>query len=147
MCGGLTVHHNLRTYYGIPPGEWDALIRVWPPYAERILTALSQTGPGDLTGYRRPEERVVGACMLESHLLACMLWYRGHPARIRAGYFRDVMTNSDHIVAFWRAHQRSKAVHAGTQDDSGSWQRDTDDYSLHQVKVNHPYAHSWCGIT
>jgi hypothetical protein len=144
MCSGLTVHHNLRTYYGIPPERWAALVRVWPPFADWILRALSATGPGDLTGYRKPEERVVGACMLESHLLACMLRYRGHPARIRAGYFRDVMTNSDHIVAFWRAHQWSKAVLAGTQDDPGSWQRDTDDFTRHQVEVDHHIEHWVC---
>jgi hypothetical protein len=41
-----------------------------------LLSALEDTGPGNLTDRRRIEDRLVGARMLESHLLGGMLRHR-----------------------------------------------------------------------
>lgn len=45
--------------------------------------------------------RVLGACVLESYLLTGLLRFRGFEARVRAGYFRDIRRDEEHVVEFW----------------------------------------------
>jgi hypothetical protein len=96
-----TMHHNLRAYYGVPVSHWTGLVRVWPPVMRDVLQALSRLPPGRLTTSRAPEQRILSACVLESHLLACLLRHAGIPVRIRAGYFQHVRSSDEHVVDFW----------------------------------------------
>src|SRR5262249_23777585 len=103
-----TIHHNLLAYYGIPRATWDRMRHVRSPRAHDVLQALAELAPHNLCDERLPIQRVVGACILESHLLASMLRFRGIPVRIRAGYFKDARTNAEHVVRFWEHLARAK---------------------------------------
>lgn len=142
VAGNLTVHHNLLPYFGISRDRWRDITFVWPPKAADVLSALGETGPGDLLGERHVTERVRGACMIESHLLACMLRYRRIPARIRAGYFRDVYTNEDHVVAFWEQNARGKGSSEQLlRDDPERWRRENNEFTRRQVAINKRVEH------
>jgi hypothetical protein len=103
-----TIHHNLLSYFGIPPAVWSQMRRVRPPRARDVLQALAEMAPYNLYDERLPGLRVVGACVLESHLLACLLRARGIPVRVRAGYFKDTRVNGEHVVRFWEQVARAK---------------------------------------
>ena len=122
IAKNLTVHHNLLPHLGVPRDEWPRVRSVWPPRAEDVLAALSDSGPGDLLGDREITDRLRGGCMAESHLLAMLLRHKRIPVRIRAGYFRDVYGNADHVIAFWERNAREKGV-AGTllAEDPERW--------------------------
>jgi hypothetical protein len=139
-----TIHHNLLVYYGIPASRWDDMPRAQPPSAANVLQALTTSGPRDLYGDRAPEERVVGACFLESHLLASMLRYRKIPVRIRAGYFKDIRDGDrTHILQFWERNLREKGVSAELlKKDPAEWKRQVDEYSAAKNAVNH-YIEHW----
>jgi hypothetical protein len=81
-----TIHHNLVAARGLPARQF---VRVWPPFFPDVLRS-SQRGP------------VLGGCVLESYFLAGLLRHRGFEARIRAGYFRDIRSDGDQVVEFWR---------------------------------------------
>lgn len=142
VAANLTVHHNLLVHLGLPKEHWPEVVGVWPPKAPDLLAALERSGPGDLTGERRVVERVRGACMMESHLLATMLRHRDIPVRLRAGYFRDVYTNEDHLVAFWEANSRAKGFAAQLlEDDPAKWVEVNHQYTREQVAVNKHVEH------
>jgi hypothetical protein len=140
-----TIHHNLLGFFGLTSSIAEGMRRVWPPRLPDILEALSATGPGNLTDDRRPEERVIGACMLESHFLAGLLRSRGIPTRIRAGYFQNVQGNADHIVAFWRRALRARGVDAETfEADPDRWYTQLDALSRRNIAVDHHIEHWIC---
>ncbi len=110
-----TVHHNLLPYYGIARDKWEQMNRIWPPGKpipgmSEMLAALKEAEPHNLYEKRAVEHRLIGACMLESAFLTGLLRYRGIPARIRAGYFEDIMENRDHVVAFWENVSRARGI-------------------------------------
>ena len=142
VAGNLTVHHNLLPYFEVPRDEWPNLENVWPPRVTDVLTALEQSGPGDLLGERKITERVRSACMMESHLLTSMLRHRRIPVRIRAGYFRDVYTNEEHLVAFWEKNARVKGVAADLlETDPEEWLEVNHSYTRGQVAANKHVEH------
>lgn len=143
VAKNLTVHHNLLAFLGVPREQWSEIRIVWPPKSLNALAALSETGPGDLLGDRQVNDRLRGACMAESHLLATMLRYRQVPVRIRAGYFRDVYTNEDHLVAFWEKNAREKGIAKQLlEEDPERWREVNHEYTRAQVEVN-KYVEHW----
>jgi hypothetical protein len=141
----LTIHHNLLAYFGVPNTQWKQMERIWPPRVRDILHALGQTGPGDIYGFRQPEQRVIGACMLEAHLLAGMLRYRQIPVRIRAGYFKDIMTDPEHTVTFWRKVLRERNTDSDLlKENPAKWEEDVDRYTRSQIDINHSTEHWLC---
>lgn len=139
-----TIHHNLLAYLDVEPS-------VRPRMKQRVrgtsnvLQALSETGPRNLYDVRAPQDRVVGACFLESHLLAGMMRYRGIPVRVRAGYFKDIRdpAKQEHILKFWEHNLRQKRINADLLDrDPAEWQRQLDEYSAAKNAVNH-YIEHW----
>jgi len=142
VAKNLTVHHNLLAYFGVPNEEWSEVRGVWPPKAPDALAILGKTGPGDLLGNRQIKQRLRGACMSESHLLAAMLRHRQIPVRIRAGYFRDVYTNETHLVAFWEKNARAKGVAKQLLDeDPERWREVNHEYTRQQVQANKCVEH------
>jgi len=142
VASHLTVHHNLLTYFDIPKERWPDIKAVWPPKAPDILEVVAKSGPKDLLGERPLTDRVRGACMLESHLLATMLRYRRFPVRLRAGYFRDVYTNEDHLIAFWERNSRAKGVAKQLlESDPEKWLEVNHDYTRQQVAANKCVEH------
>jgi hypothetical protein len=142
VAQNLTVHHNLLSYLGVPKEQWSEVRSVWPPQAQESLAQLRESGPGDLLSERQITNRLRGACMAESHLLAAMLRYRQIPVRIRAGYFRDVYTNEDHLVAFWEQNARAKGVAQQLlEEDPERWREVDHEYTRQQVAVNKCVEH------
>jgi hypothetical protein len=141
----LTIHHNLRAYFGVPNTNWKEMKRVWPPHVRDILDTLGQTGPGDLYGPRLPEQRIVGACIMESHLLAGMLRYRQIAARMRAGYFKDIMTDPEHTIMFWENVLRARGLQGDLlKEDPEKWKEEIDRYTKGQIDINHYIEHWLC---
>jgi hypothetical protein len=142
VAGRLTVHHNLLVHFEVPEDEWSDLENVWPPRARDLLAALARRGPGDPLGERQVTDRLRSACMTESHLLATMLRHRDIPVRVRAGYFRDVYTDEDHLVAFWEKNSRAKGVAADLlRDDPERWLEVNHEYTRGQVAVDKHVEH------
>jgi hypothetical protein len=140
-----TIHHNLRPYFGIPSSEWPTMARVWPPRMEAVLGALEAREPHNLRDPRPPRQRIVGACMLESHFFAGLLRHQGIPVRVRAGYFRNIRENGDHIVDFWEAVSREKGVMRDLLDrDPRAWRRQSRAYTRKQNEIDHHIEHWIC---
>jgi hypothetical protein len=137
-----TIHHNLLAYFSVPASARPGMKQRLRGTAN-VLRALSQTGPRNLYGERKPEQRVVGACFLEAHLLAGMLRHKGFAVRMRAGYFKDIRTNRQHILEFWQKNLKEKRTNAELLDrDPEEWKRQLDAYSAAKNRVNH-YIEHW----
>jgi hypothetical protein len=110
------MHHNLAAARGLPA---ERFARVWPPALPDVLDAGVP---------------VLGACVLESYLLAGLLRFRGFEVRVRAGYFRGIRGDAGHVVEFWRR------VAAGKD-------REPDDAYTHaQNEVDHRIEHWACEV-
>jgi hypothetical protein len=137
-----TIHHNLLPYYGVPRSQWREMRRVWPPKMPDLLTALKETTPYHLGRERQPAQRIIGACILESYLLAGMLRYKRFPARIRAGYFKDVRANGPHVVRFWEQVGRAKGQADGLPEaEAEKWREENNAYTRRQNEINHHIEH------
>jgi hypothetical protein len=111
-----TMHHNLAAARGLPAAEFA---RIWPPALPDMLKA---------------REVVIGACVLESYLLAGLLRHRGFEVRVRAGYFRNVRKHPEHVLGFWRRVATGK----GRAPD--------DEYTRRQNAVDHRIEHWLCEV-
>lgn len=139
---GLTVHHNLLPYHEVPREAWAEMTRPWPPKMPDLLSALEDTGPGTLTDQRRIEDRLVGACMLESHLLGGMLRHREIPVRMRAGYFRNLNANPAHVLDFWENTLRVRGVEQELLDQAPErWREEIRAYTQAQIDLDHRIEH------
>jgi hypothetical protein len=119
--------------------------RVWPPRMIDILSALEQRPPNNIFEYRPVEQRIIVACMLESHLLAGMLRYTGFPARIRAGYFKNVRGNADVVISFWEDVSRAKGVEQELlEQDPAAWKQAMNQIAQQQIDDNHYIEHWIC---
>lgn len=107
------------------------MTRLWPPRLEDVLLAL---GPDVVENGRPPGRRIVGGCVLESHVLAGLLRFRGHQARVRAGYFRNIRTDAPHVLAFWDEVARTKGVEPAT-----TW-------TIRQNEIDHRIEHWVCEV-
>ena len=140
-----TIHHNLLPYFEISRGRWDGMARVWPPRFDAILGALQKRPPHALAVPRKPEHRLIGACMLEAHLLAGMLRHAGIPARVRAGYFRGIRGDGGHIVLFWERVMREKRVQSELLErDPVAWATSVNAYTAHKNEIDHRIEHWIC---
>lgn len=64
------------------------------------------------------------------------------PVRIRAGYFRDVYKNEDHLIAFWERNARAKGIaNQLLEENAARWREANHDYTRQQVKVNKCVEH------
>lgn len=72
----------------------------FPPNFSNILDKLEELEPYKLSLERNLVNRLIGACVTESYFLAGLLRYRDIPVRIRAGYFKNINQNPDHIIVF-----------------------------------------------
>ncbi len=142
VAEGLTVHHNLLPYYQVPRAAWADMSRPWPPKMPDLLSALEQRGPGNLIARRKIEDRLVGACMLESHLLAGMLRHREIPARMRAGYFRNLYAKPAHVLDFWENTLRARGVERELlEQDPERWREEIRAFTQKQIDVDHRIEH------
>lgn len=142
VAGRLTVHHNLLPYHGIPKDDWPQMRRVWPPKMPDLLTSLAESGSGDLSGERSIRHRLVGACMMESHLLAGLLRYREFPVRIRAGYFKNVQANSAHVLAFWENTLRGRGINGELlEKDPERWRQEINAHTQTQIDLDKHIEH------
>lgn len=145
IARGQTIHHNLLPYYGVPKSAWKTMPRVWPPHMPNILRTLHDTPPHTLYDSRPATQRIIGACMLESHLLASLLRYRAIPVRIRAGYFRNIRTNDPHIVRFWEQVLREKGRMSELFKQAPQrWQEEVNAYTHKKNIIDHHIEHWIC---
>ncbi|MGD2086088.1 MAG: hypothetical protein PVH61_07890 [Candidatus Aminicenantes bacterium] len=139
------IHHNLLPYYGIPKSKWKEMNNIWPPRMNDLLEALKDTEPHNLYDQRKPEQRIIGSCMKESHLLAGMLRYKNIPVRIRAGFFKDIRANSAHVIKFWEKVSKEKGSEAELlEKDPVKWKEVNNAYTKKQNDVNHYIEHWIC---
>jgi hypothetical protein len=142
-----TIHHNLLPHFGVPRDLWPSLPRARPPRLDAVLQALAQTEPHTLSEARRPEQRVVSACVLESYFLAGLVRRRGHRVRVRVGYFQNIRGNAEHVVAFWEQVMREKGVEAELLErDPDQWRETVNAYSRRQNAVDHHIEHWICEL-
>jgi hypothetical protein len=140
-----TIHHNLVGYYRISSRQRASLRRVWPPTMEAILGALREMSPFQLALGRAPSQRVLGACILESHFLAGLLRSQNIAARVRVGYFQNVMTNPSVTLPFWEGVAAAKDAQPELRkSDPLRWKKDVDDFTARQFAVDHHIEHWIC---
>ena len=146
-----TVHHNLLPYFGVPSSKREEMNRIWPsgepiPGLSVMLCALKESEPYNLSDERQIEQRLIGACMLESVFLTGLLRYRGIPARIRAGYFKDIMANREHVVSFWENVSRAKGVEMELMEENPEqWKKMMNAITMReQIEVNKRIEHWIC---
>lgn len=145
VAAQLTIHHNLCSWHGVAPERIPAMRRVWPPRLHDLLAALREIPPHTLLDTRPPEQRIVGACMLEAHLLAGLLRAKGIPVRVRAGYFRNIRANTEHIVRFWEQNLRAKRVDADLLErDPEQWRTRNHALSSRLNAIDHHIEHWLC---
>jgi hypothetical protein len=139
-----SVHHNLLPYFKIPKSKWDNMNRIWPPYMYDQLKALKDTEPFNLYENRPVEQRLIGACMSESHFLAGLLRYKKIPARLRAGYFKDISSNKEHFFEFWMNVARVKGWASSLLNDPEKWKENITAFLNRQLSANHYIEHWVC---
>lgn len=146
-----TVHQNLLPYFGIPSSKWREMNRIWSsgapiPGMSDMLAALKEAEPSNLYDRRQVEQRLIGACMLESVFLTGLLRYKGIPARIRAGYFKDTMANQEHVIDFWENVSRAKGVERELmEEDPEQWKELMNEITMReQIEVNKHIEHWIC---
>jgi hypothetical protein len=142
-----TIHHNLLPHFDVARDLWPSLPRVRPPRLDAILQALAAIPPHTLSEARSPEHRVVSACILESHFLAGLLRHRGHRVRVRVGYFKNIRSNAEHVVAFWERVMREKGVEGDLLErDPELWRETVNAYSQRQNELDHHIEHWICEV-
>jgi len=142
-----TIHHNLMGWFGLDFETTRRMRRVWPPRMPAMLAELEKMPPGNLVDDREPADRIVGACMLESHFLAGLLRTKAIPTRIRAGYFQGIRSNREHIVRFWRAALRARAADDELlRTDPARWEAQLDALSRHNNDIDHHIEHWICEV-
>jgi len=139
-----SVHHNLLPYFKVPKSEWNNMNRIWPPYMYDQLKALKDTKPSNLYDKRPVEQRLIGACMSESHFLAGLLRYKNIPARLRAGYFKDISSNEEHFIEFWMNVARENEWAGDLLNDQEKWRENITAFLNRQLSANHYLEHWVC---
>ncbi len=141
----LTIHRNLLGYYRLDPQTAQTMRSVWPPRLPDALAALAELEPGNLHDPRPPERRIVGGCVLESHILAGLLRWQGIPTRVRAGYFQGIRADGEHIVRFWRRALAARGIGAELcERDPDRWREGVDTLTRRRNEVDHHIEHWVC---
>ncbi len=139
------IHHNLLGHFGIKYEQRAEMTRVWPPDLQRVLAELQRAPPHNLTGRRPPKYRVIGACILESHLLAGFLRHRSFKVRVRVGYFRNVENNLPLTTRFWLNALAARGVDLKRlREDSRGWEREVRELTAKQFAIRHRIEHWIC---
>lgn len=142
VASAQTIHHNLLAHFGLSSGNLEAASRIRPPRLERMLARLAQVRPGRLTGDRPPRARLLGACVQESYFLVGLLRFRGIPARVRAGYFRNLAGDPMVTLRFWEEALAARGVDADLRArDSKAWTRELHAFTSRQLAVDHHIEH------
>jgi hypothetical protein len=142
-----TIHHNLLGHFRVGIRDQQRMTRVRPPSVARVLETLCQRRPPGLVRGRAPGDRVIGACILESHLLAGMLRFVRIPARVRAGYFKNIMGTPDVTVRFWRQALAAREAQAADRAaDLTAWEAGVDTLTRRQIAVDHRTEHWLCEV-
>ncbi len=140
-----SVHHNLLVYHGVPYGNRAEMINVWPPRLNEVLSALEGAEPHVLSMDRQVENRFVGGCMNESHFLAGLLRYKYIPARMRAGYFKDVIGNEAHFLDFWVTNLRGRGIMSDLlEEDPQEWEESIVASLKRQIGADKHFEHWIC---
>jgi hypothetical protein len=140
-----SVHQNLLPYFGVPRDKWGDMKRIRPPKMAAVLKALKDNPPHHLYGERDIRQRVVGACISESHFLAGLLRHKNIPARVRAGYFKDVRSNGPYVVKFWNHTLKEKGINADLlKQDPEQWNKNIDAFTAGKNEINHHIEHWVC---
>lgn len=137
-----TIHHNLLGYHGLTLAEFEGSPRVRPPRLEQLLTRLGELDPRGLTVDRPLRARLLGACIQESYFLVGLLRVQGIPARVRVGYFRNIMGRPEVTLPFWRSALAARGIDAKRRaGDTAGWSRSVDDFTSRQIEVDHRIEH------
>ena len=145
VAGQQTIHHLLLSYYDIPTDQWARMTRISPPRMSDLLSKSQDTQTLRLYTKRNPEQRIVGACLMESYFLAGLLRYKNIPVRIRAGFFKDIRNNGAHVVNFWEDVLRKKMRrNALLKAQPAAWSMQTNSYTRWQNAINHYVEHWIC---
>ncbi len=145
VAGQQTIHHLLLSYYGIPTDQWARMTRISPPKMSNLLSKSQDMQTLRLYTKRTPEQRIVGACLMESYFLAGLLRYKNIPVRIRAGFFKDIRNNSAHVVNFWEDVLRKKQWrYALLRAQPAAWFKQINAYTRWQNAINHYVEHWIC---
>lgn len=140
------VHHNLLPYHGVPSSQWEKMPRGWPPVMAELLQALKEVEPYNLYEPRSVEQRIIGSCSVESRFLAGLLRHKSIPARYRAGYFKNTMGNTEHIVEFWENVSRGRGMErALMEEDPAAWKEAMNTLTMRsQIEVDKHIEHWIC---
>jgi len=144
-----TIHHNLLPYFEIPRGEWSQINRIWPrgapfPGMSSILRALKEVEPYQLSEERKIKDRLIGGCILESVFLTGLLRSKNIPSRIRSGYFKDTMSNREHIIAFWENVSRVKGIEKDLLDENADvWKEVMNNLTIRQQIETDKHIEHW----
>jgi hypothetical protein len=142
-----SIHHNLLGFFRVSIEDQKQMARVRPPAMAGVLEALSKVRPPGLVRGRPAAQRVIGACILESHLLAGMLRFRQIPTRVRAGYFQDIMTAPNVTLRFWRQALAAREARAADRAaDPVAWEKGVDELTRKQIAVDHHIEHWLCEV-
>ena len=138
------IHHNNLQSFNI--SEYDQKIRTpFPPQFTNILELLDSIEPFSLSIDRSPKNRLVGACVSESFFLAGLLRYKEIPARVRAGYFKNINQYPDHVITFWEEVARYKGFNKELlKEDPDKWKTNQNAYTQSQIDVDHHIEHWIC---
>lgn len=138
------IHHNNLQSFNIPKD--DPKIRTpFPPQLTNILSVLDSIEPYELSINRLPKKRLVGACVSESYFLTGLLRNKGIPARVRAGYFKNINQHPSHIIAFWEEVARYRGFNAQLlKEDPDAWKKNQNTYTQSQIDADHHIEHWIC---
>ncbi len=139
------VHHNLLIYHGIPYNKRNEMRNTYPPNLNDILKDLKETEPYNLYDKRQITQRIVGSCTKESHFLAGLLRYKGIPARLRVGYFKDVLNNKEHFFNFWLTNFKGRGIMGQLLEENPErWNEELNALLNRKLKANKYFEHWIC---
>lgn len=125
------VHYRMLSQWKIPKSEWQTATSQHD--IKDILDTLKIKSPGVLSKDRKLENRVVGACTMESIFLTSLLRHKGIPARIRVGYLTNLY-RADSAIVFWENVNRYERENKFDMDQWNSWTR-------HNIDINRSIEH------
>ena len=136
------VHHNLLAYYGVNFEERSNMKRLSSPLVPEMLHYLRNNDPYNLQSPRKITNRLVGSCLYESHFLSSLLKTKGYAVRQRAGYFKNIRKNQDHIVKFWNTSIRARKNNGvQSENEQEIWLKSLDEFSQHLNEIDHRIEH------
>lgn len=138
------IHNNNIQAFNIA-NDGKSVRTPFPPNFSNILATLGKIEPFALSLDRTPENRLIGACISESYFLAGLLRFKNIPVRVRAGYFKNINENSDHIIDFWEQVARYRGYNQELlEEDPLAWKVNQNSYNQSQLDADHHIEHWIC---